>query len=271
MKNFDRLINDNDFELNAADSIQAEIELEMRKAEKDRDYDRIAELSAYWCELIGDTSEYGESDNDGIEDILSMTVNAEKKPKRHTVIRRAFISVACAAVLLLSVNLFTVSAFNMNFLRTIIHYSQGGFSVEFTEDQPNDKDDKYGIKAECAKYGIYPEIPHYLPEGFELESIEYLPYSVFNGVEFRYIKSEEPNEIIIMCFDLYDDIEKMKNVKIPSDYYNIDEIQINGKTAITSKEDNQYTLLYVNDYLMITIFTQDVPYDECDKIAQSIR
>lgn len=58
---------------------------------------------------------------------------------------------------------------------------------------------------------------------------------------------------------------------IPSDHYNISETEINGSPAIISKEDDQYTITYLNGKTKFYMFAVDVPYDECEKIIASIK
>ncbi len=72
-------------------------------------------------------------------------------------------------------------------------------------------------------------------------------------------------------YDVFNDPEEIKKVKYPSDYFNISEIEINGCSAFVSKEDNQFTLSYPKDNVLLSIFTVNVPYEECDKIIESIK
>ena len=52
----------------------------------------------------------------------------------------------------------------------------------------------------------------------------------------------------------------MNDVKVPSDAFNLSEIEVNGKTAIVSKEDQQYTILWRDELLLSSLFMKDVPY-----------
>ena len=69
---------------------------------------------------------------------------------------------------------------------------------------------------------------------------------------------------------MYKNAEDMQNTGYPSDYFNVEEINIHGKSAVVSKEDNQYTLVYANGNLLMIVFTQDVDYEECQKLTESI-
>ncbi len=46
---------------------------------------------------------------------------------------------------------------------------------------------------------------------------------------------------------------------------------MNGSSAIVSKEDNQYTIMYLKGKTEFFMFSVDVPYDECEKIVASIK
>ena len=161
----------------------------------------------------------------------------------------------------------------MNIVSAVIKFTKGGFAVDFGKDEstviklPTSENDPYGIIAECAKYEIYPETTHYLPEWFKLESIS-------NNVNKEYaniISFTFENSDMSISLDYKRYWNGVTNTLIPSDKYNISEIEINGKAAIVSKEDNQFTVHYIKDDTAYVIFTQNVPYDECDKIVSSIK
>ena len=113
---------------------------------------------------------------------------------------------------------------------------------------------------------MYPETPHYLPEGFVLENIETFDRDVAKKITFNYRKN---NEFIVISYkELYDSNFK---TNIPSDHFNLEEIQVNGKSAIVSKEDGQFTLIYYDDNMEYIIATNHLDYNECNKIVASIK
>lgn len=257
-----KIFDDIDFEKKAAQKVSDQIDEELAK--KNPDYDKIAELSDQYCELMDIDDEI----HSHADEHYRMIIETAKKKKPFVHLLRTFSFVAASIIVFMfSVNCVTVAAFNMNIFKTIVHYAKGGFTVDFNGTASED-DDPYGIKAECAKQGIYPEAPTYLPEGFELESVISDDFGVCDDIIFRYTKE---NMYIIIDYQLYHKIDDMKYTHYPSDHYNIEEISVNGRTAITSKEDDQYTLVYAKDNLLLTIFTRRVPYEECDKITGSIK
>ena len=146
---------------------------EMSKPVKKRDYEKIASLSADLCALIDGEPETNEIDN-GINKLYNRISEYEKNRRKPSVrVVRKMIPVVCVAAVMLAANCFTVSAFGKNVFSIVIEFAQGGFSIDFNKQNdvielPTSEDDPYGIIAECAKYEIYPETPHYLPDGFEL-------------------------------------------------------------------------------------------------------
>ena len=72
-------------------------------------------------------------------------------------------------------------------------------------------------------------------------------------------------------YDVFNDPEEIKKVKYPSDYFNISEIEINGCSAFVSKEDNQFTDIYIDENnIEYSFFMQSLDYDECYKIVESM-
>lgn len=77
------------------------------------------------------------------------------------------------------------------------------------------------------------------------------------------------NQSISFDFEVYKN--EVGQIGIPSDHYNISETEINGYPAIVSKEDNQYTITYQKDKTVFFMFADGVPYDECERIVESIK
>ena len=183
---------------------------------------------------------------------------------------RLWLTAGVAAVVMLTANIVSVAAFNRNLFSVIVNYTKNGFSIGYLETEKielsTSQDDPYGIIAECEKYGMYPETPHYLPEGFALENIEIFKEDVAKRLTFHYRRNSET--IAISYKELYDSNFKSG---IPSDHFNLEEIQVNGKSAIVSKEDGQFTLIYYEGNMEYIIAINHLDYDECNKIVASIK
>ena len=226
----------------------------------------IAELSEQYASIIGADESIEAREEQHIQEILSQAKH--KKPKR-SIRSRAAMAAGIAAAFVFTANCISVAALDMNIFKAIVHYSGGGFSVDFSRTDSAVNDDPYGIRAECEKYGISPEVPHYLPEGFTLSEVDYEDLGEeLDTLEFFYYNGDMD---IVVAYDIFTDPSHMNRVGFPSDKFNIEEIQINGKPTIKSKEDNQCTLVYAQGNILMSIFTVDVPYPECDRIIASIR
>lgn len=267
------ITSDKDFEKNAFLHLKKQLDEETAKPRSKRNYDKITVLTAEICELTDGDSEPHDDLQVGRQKLYNKISEYDRK-KNKTSVRtlRKMLPVLCAAAVMLAANCISVMAWDMNIISAVIEFTQGGFSVDFGKNEhevielPTSEDDPYGIIAECAKYDIYPETPHYLPEGFELSMSTNNVSDYSNDVKLVYTKGKES-----ITFDVTRYWDEVGQIGIPSDKYNITETTVNGYPAIISKEDNQFTLAYQIDKTVIYIFTQDVDYAECDKIVASIK
>jgi len=256
------LKNDPDFKNKFAFLISEIIEKEM--SEKSPDYNKIDHLSELYCDITGVNEIIKQREEKHINKILN-EASKIKRPKKHYV-RKALTALAASVAVVISANVVSTAAFGVNIFKAIVHKEEKSFSVEYTtEDKVSDT---YKIKEECAKYNIHPEIPNYIPEGFEVLEINHEDLGKEVTLDFLYYKDDMT---IGIYYDVFDDPEEIKNIKYPSDSFNISEIEINGYPAMVSKEDGQCTLSYARDNVLLSIFTVNVPYEECDKIINSIK
>lgn len=258
------------FEKDALKDIRQLLDEELAKPAHKRDYDKIEELTDVYSDLTRMESFIQEATERGVQEL---TESSEKKSIIRLSKRIKVLIVAASIVAMIGIaNVITVVAWNMDVFSVIIHYYQNGFSVDFdntpTAQLPVSEDDPYGIKGECAKYGMPVEAPSYLPDGFVLEECNHTDIDSSFICTFHFRKD---NQYICIDYELFDDEERMNDVKVPSDAFNLSEIEVNGKTAIVSKEDQQYTILWRDELLLSSLFMKDVPYDECDKIVNSLQ
>ena len=245
----------------ALKGLSDEIEDELLK--KDPDYDRIAYLSEVYCKITGVDETVKQRSEVHKQKIIN-EASKIKKTKKHDV-RKTLTAVAASAAIVLSANAISTSAFGVNIFKAIVHKEEKGFFIEYTTEEK--LADPYGIKSECAKYNIDPETPQYIPEGFEVLEINH--EELDNEVMFDFLYHKDDMSIGVY-YDVFDNPEDIKYIKYPSDEFNITEIKINGYPAVVSKEDGQMTLSYARDNILLSIFTVNVPYEECDKIVNSI-
>lgn len=266
-KIFKELLN-GDLERDALEEMSQMLENECKKKPSERNYDKIEELTRAYSELSDEENFIHEAAEHGIrqlteQDVKHHRIHMTKKLKLQ-------LTAGVAAAVMLIANAVSVAAFHQNVFSVVVNYAKKGFSIESPENEkielPISQGDPYGLIAEFAKYDLYPETPHYLPEGFVLEHIGVFDEEVAKGLDFHYRKNNET--ILIHYSELYDFNFK---AKIPSDHFNLEEIQVNGKPAITSKEDEQFTLIYYDGNMEYVIVTNHLDYNECDKIVASIK
>lgn len=269
MKDLAEKINaDREFTMEAYNYIRSELDKETTKPLRKRDFDRIEQLTAQLNELTGDNSDSEQPDT---SELYKRIRNYEKTSKKPFSVMKRFAPVLCCMVLVLAANCITVLAYDMNIISAVIKFTQGGFSVDFGNQPeevvlPTSEDDPYGFIAKLAEYDIEFETPHYIPEGFTLSRIGNNENSSATSVTFDFYNGEQS---INISYDKFHN--EVGQIGIPSDHYNISETEVNGSPAIVSKEDNQYTITFQKDKTVFFMFTQDVPYDECEKIVESIK
>ncbi|MDE7098593.1 MAG: hypothetical protein K2O60_05555, partial [Ruminococcus sp.] len=150
-----------------SEKFEKQLDLELKKSSPD--YDLVDELTKTILETRGKI-------------VKEIDVKPEIQAIRQGKIKRIrfpkwAISLSAACFIMFCANCISVSAWDMNIVSAVIEFTKGGFSVDFGKNEyevielPTSENDPYGLIAECAKYEIYPETPHYLPEGFELTLI----------------------------------------------------------------------------------------------------
>ena len=262
----DKINVDKEFTVEAYSCIKTELDRETSKPLRKRDFDRIEQLTSQFAELSG----YDTSDNtDRLYERIRSYERAAKKPVN---IFKRFIPVLCCFVLVFTANCLSVAAWNMNIVLAVIEFTKSGFAVDFSKPKeeihlPTSEDDPYGFIAKLAEYDIEIETPHYIPEGFVLTKVDTnINENFTDTVRFIFEKGKENFSLSYTKY--YNEIPK---ILIPSDHYNISETDINGSPAIISKEDYQYTIVYLKGKTKFYMFSVDVSYDECEKIIESIK
>ena len=255
------------------------LEKELAKPYKKRDYDKIEELLNEYTRMNGMEEQIQKASETGVQKVIAITKTRKLGVRKH----RPLITAVCLAVVMAILNTISVVAFDMNAFSFIVHVADGGFSVDFFSKKipqeeiiqlPNSEDDPYGMIAECAKNGIYPETPHYLPEGYVLTLCKNSDILNFRqGMKFTFTNQNNTNESICFMYDIYESKEYMTNAKFSNTEHNLREIEINGKTAILAEEkkDKQFTIVYHIDNLLISIFTENIPANEVYKIIESMK
>ena len=165
-----KLLNDSFTE--EKEQVKKLLEEECKRPEHKRDPQRIDELVSTHIALMGLEETVEERTSVGMRALQARL--REEKPRIRPAKRiRMFITAGAAAVMLLAANVFTVAAYQKDVFSVIVEYTEKSFSVKYPAFEeivlPTTPDDPYGIKTECAKYGLEDVYaPTYLPEGFVL-------------------------------------------------------------------------------------------------------
>lgn len=265
----EKINSDKDFKEKACEHIRSELDKEISKPIRRRDFDRIEQLTSELSELTESESDSELPDTSKLYERIRSYEKASAKPLN---VFKRFAPILCCVVLVLTVNCISVLAYDMNIVSAVIKFSKGGFTVDFSKNNveeivlPTSEDDPFGFNAKLAEFGIEFETPHYIPEGYVLTRIDTNVNETFaNTVSFIYTKGKKN-----FSFDFTIFWDEVVPIGIPSDHYNISERKVNGADAIVSKEDNQYTITYEKDKTVFFMFADGVPYNECEKMVDSI-
>ncbi|MGN0605806.1 MAG: DUF4367 domain-containing protein [Oscillospiraceae bacterium] len=248
----------------SAEELEAMLDKELSKPESEIDFGLVNELSAAVNEALEQNTNHID-----VESKLNELKAMEAAEKRRFRMPKWSVGLIAACLVLVFGNIYTVNAWNMNVFSFIVEFTKDGAVIDFSNRNdeiniPVSDDDPYGILAVCRENGINIETPYYLPDGFELTTLQTEPDERY--VCMTYKRSKRDKAFISMTFQPYID-----HIFIPSDENNFSEIQINGHSAIMSREDNQMIVVFGSGDSMLTLMTQDVDYDECDKIISEIR
>lgn len=263
-----KLESNHEFEQRALLELNRMLDEEMAKPHNERDYKKIKEISAACAAVLDDAEQEKEVMEQGFKKVMAKI----NKPVI-SVRRRIQVAVAAAgtAAVLVGANLYTVTAYNTNVFSALVKIADGSFALnpQPTITLPTTTEDPYGIKAECAKYGITDVLaPTYLPEGFVLEDVEHFyTEGYLNTIDFTYFDADR--NVITIIYNQWDNETLHGNT--PCDEFNLTETTIDGNPAIISKEDGQYVLVFRNDTNLETkLWIEGVDYEECDRIIASL-
>lgn len=153
------------------------------------------------------------------------------------------------ATLTMSVEAFRVRLFNM-----IIEEKERYMSVRVEEESPGHGIDEEKIEVE----GYY--VPDYIPEGFELDSVE---GSSRSGI-MTYINQKGQ----ILIFDQHSNSNT--KYQLDSEDALVEDITINGAKGILIEKGNSATIFWNNDEFGFTLLAEDVQVDELLRMAESV-
>lgn len=256
-----------DIDMEILSDMKQNLAEEMNKTADERDEKLISELE----EMISQTEKeiISASKKRSFESVMKI-LDEYKEPKRPKLYKWLSAAVACFLVVL-GLNTVSMKTFGQNMFSAAYQLTKGGITISTNQSDDNgnifSESDPYGMKAKCAEYGFFPDTPSYIPDGFVLENISEKSYDYFDSIIFLYKKDDI---ILNFIFKNYKSDATTQQIGIATDTYNIIEEQINGHTTYILKEDFQFTSVFIDKRIDYTIFAENLDYDECYKILESL-
>lgn len=246
--------------------LQHSLENEMRKPAKKRNIQRIEELTDKIIELS-----YDESINEKIEESKNKFLTNLEIPEKRTSVKliKRLSPIAVCLVVIIGLNAISLKTFGQNIFSSIYELAKGGIVVtpEISENVSVSPDDPYGMRTKLAEYGLFLDTPEYIPENFELTDINEYDDTVMTFVGFYFTYKNKQLNLFYTCYKEDEDISPMG---IATDTYNVEEKTINGKQIHIVKEEKQFHAIYYEKNFCVTFFSENLDYDECYKILESI-
>ncbi|MFA9381570.1 MAG: DUF4367 domain-containing protein [Acetanaerobacterium sp.] len=253
------------------DTLMQELRMELQKPASEQDLDLIQEIDQYIIALAG-KQEHAQVDSSArVAEILQRTKAAKRKTYR---LPRIAVAACIAAVVLLSGNVLTLSAYGVNVLSAIVQFTKDAVKFDFNQQEqeeveielPITQDDPYGLRAECEQYGLSPLLPSYLPEGYELARLNEINIKDYcKGIDCLYQNGKQTINIIIEeYFESLPD-----SFGFPNDKGQLDELNINSRPTFILRKDDRYSTVFERDLTLYCMHTENVDYDTVVKILES--
>lgn len=240
---------------------------EMSKPTDERDDSLISELE----EMISKLEEeiISASKKRSLESVMNM-LDEYKAPQHLKLYKRISVAAACLLVFW-GLNTVSLKTFGQNIFSAAYQLNKGGITIylesDDTESSAVSESDPYGMKAKCAEYGFFPDTPSYIPDGFVLKHISEDCDDYSDSIIFSYKKDDM---ILNFFYTNYKANSSILPLGIPTDTYNITEENINGHTTYILKEDKQFNAAFLDKRIKYNIFAENLNYDECYKILESL-
>ena len=248
---------------------------ELNRKIKKGDVDGVDEIVDFLLEMQG----YDESEEIDIQksiDKLMSDINDElyndsvNKRKKFNISKKAVVAVA-SVIVLFTTNTIVRATTNESILTLAVNIAENSFSIDNNKviKLPVSENDPYGIRTECQKYKYTPDVPFYLPEGFELmEMHQSTPSNYDFDSRFNAFKFKKGTSCILFNYNY--DPNMSDSMPLRYDESECTVITINGAQAALVKRENGYTVDYYKNKITYFIDFQYVDFDEIDKVINSI-
>ena len=242
---------------------------ELIKPYLDRDYDLIKELTQ--TIIIIDNKEIDIDKNKSFENLM---INYRKRGKARPRIFRSAAAALLVFTLLFTVNKVSISAFNIDLFGEIVEFGDDLIRFNFNNtgqksiELERSTEDPYGLKAEIDRLGIISMLPTYIPDVYELKSLE------TDGIEensYDYLSLNYSNDEYIINIDItqYKDMIS-DNIGLPSENGNLERININGLDIFILSEDGWYRSIFSKGSVVYGVSTNS-DYETLLEILKSFK
>ena len=127
------------------------------------------------------------------------------KKKKFAILKKVATIVLSVIAVLLAIDsiLRDITKNESNIITLAIEIAEEYFPVNFkkTIEIPVSEDDPYGIKTQCKQNGYTPDIPFYLPKGFELKEMSHS--NDCNEVDNRFTEHQSKWPEVLLNIDAY--------------------------------------------------------------------
>ena len=250
--------------------LRSKLNTELEKPEEELDIDAINEITLMIDQISGSEQRTKEQTERGIQKL-----NEKIRQQRRGRIRRRVTRIAvCAGIVLVITNVFSYSAYGMNSFSAAYQLMTGGIVIDFQKD---DSEPYYGnqyldeMQKACQEHEFDVMLPRYIPKDFSPTEIfgDYIENEVKQILDFYFANKKA---VLNLSITKYADNQTPFPIGVPSDSHNISQQRFGDITVHISKEvkDHQYWALFQIGSYQYVLSTQNLDYDECQRVLESV-
>lgn len=247
---------------------QKELDTELLKPVSEQNYERIDALIQTIEIFTGDDQITTQMEERGLRLLNQKAM--KNRSKRIRLIRGL---VTCACVILLISNIYSYRTYGMNSFSVAYQILTGGVTIDFSKQESEAKENgnPYEVEMRTAydKHQIEGLVPAYIPSGFQPTDSFGSSYNMKNETHLFFNMKNQKKELNILVVQ-FRDLNSIPPLGIASDQLNITEQNINGTIVYISKEDQQYTAVFMIDTTQYILSADGVDYDECYHVLSSM-
>lgn len=251
---------------------QRQLEEEISKPFRKRDYNKIEELTSR-VRSISESREAAQLRDECGKKYLHERINEQSAKKKRRLPASGLIAALCCLTIVLGLNMYSFSTFGTNIITAVVKHTQGGISLDFSQPDSGNSEtevseaDSYGIKEKCLEYGVDCAAPEYIPEGFVLDDFMCEELSDSTNCIFYYSRGED---IFNLTIEKYKSSELIPPVLIPNEESNVREEFINGNLVYVMNENENYTAVYSSGDIVYLFYTSGTEFEEIYKVIKSM-